>query len=77
MSIFDRFRPYPELKVGIVNLKSGTAIRGVVWKVSGPYMVIRNAELLQDRGKDARLVMDGEAVVRLADVDFVQVLGSS
>lgn len=77
MSVFDRFRPYLELKTGIVNLKSGTAIRGVVWKVSGQFMVIRSAELLQDRGNDARLVVDGEIVVRLADVDFVQVIGSS
>ena len=74
MSFFDRFRPYPELKTGIVNLKSGTAFRGVVWKVAGEFVVLRNTEMLQDMGKAARHAVDGEVVVNLSDIDFFQVV---
>lgn len=68
------FRPYPELKTGIVNLKSGTSFRGVVWKVSGEFAVLRNAEMLQDMGKAARHTVDGEVLVRLSEIDFIQVV---
>ena len=75
MSFADRFRRYPELRGGIVNLKSGTALRGVIWKMRGPFVVLRNAEILQDRGQQTKQAsMDGEVVVRLDDIDFVQVL---
>lgn len=69
----DRFRPYPELKTGIVNLKSGTAFRGVIWQV-GAYTVLRNVEMLQDRGQSARHVVDGEVIVKSTEIDFIQVL---
>jgi hypothetical protein len=74
-SFLDRFRPYPELKTGIVNLKSGSSFRGVVWKVVGAFMILRNAEMLQDMGKAARHVVDGEVVVSLSEIDFIQVVG--
>lgn len=75
MSIFDRFRPYPVLRTAIVNLASGTAFRGVIWRRRGPWLVLREAELLSDRGNPARGKVDGEVLVKLADVDFVQVVG--
>jgi hypothetical protein len=74
MSLRDIFRPYPELKTGIVNLKSGTSFRGVVWKVTDSFAVLRNVEMLQDLGKAARHVVDGEVVVNLSDIDFFQVV---
>lgn len=73
MSLFDRFRPYLELKTVIVNLKSGTVFRAVVWGRRGPWLVLRNAELLQDRGNTAKQAVDGEVCVMMTDVDFIQV----
>lgn len=72
MKILDFFRPYPELRTVIVNLKSGRAFRGVVWRRRGPFMVLRNAELLKDRAGGNRL--DGEVLVERVDIDFIQVL---
>lgn len=57
----------------IVNLKSGSAFRGVVWRHRGPYVMIRNAQLLQADGAQP-LSLDGEVVVQQRDVDFIQVL---
>ena len=75
MSIFDRFRPYPVLRTAIVNLASGTAFRGVIWRRRGPWLVLREAELLSDRGNPASGKVDGEVLVALADIDFIQVVG--
>lgn len=74
MSFLDRFRSYPELRTVIVNLQSGTSFRGVVWKHTGPYVVIRSVEMLSDRDNTARKAVDGEVAVKLADIDFLQVL---
>lgn len=68
------FRPYPELRSVIVNLKSGTAFRGLVWRRRGPFMVLRNVEILRDVSNSvARQVLDGEVAVKMADIDFLQV----
>lgn len=72
---FDRFRPYPELKTAIVNLRSGTAFRAVIWRRTGPFVVLRNTEMLQDRGNDERHIVNGEVIVKLSDIDFIQVVG--
>lgn len=74
MNFLGRFRPYPELKSAIVNLKSGTSFRGVVWRVRGPFLVVRNAEVLAQGDKKIKQ-LSGEVVVRLSDVDFIQVTG--
>lgn len=74
MSFRDLFRPYPELKAGIVNLKSGTSFRCVVFKVTDSFAVLRNVEILQSLGKDTRHVVDGEVVVNLSEIDFIQVV---
>jgi hypothetical protein len=71
------FRPYLELKRGIVNLKSGTAFRGVVYAVRGPLLVMRQVEMLNDRGtllKGTPPVVDGEVVIARSEIDFVQVV---
>ncbi len=75
MSLFDRLRRYPELRHVIVNLKSGTSFRCVVWRNAGPYLVLRQVEMIHDRDNMARQAMDGEVAVKLVDVDFLQVLG--
>jgi len=74
MNIFDRFRPYPELKTVIVNLRSGTSFRAVVMKCAGQFVVLRNVTMMQDRDNTARKAVDGEVIVKLADVDFMQVV---
>lgn len=77
MNLRNWFRPYLELRTVIVNLKNDdAAFRGVVWRRRGPFLILRNATLLGDPrtpGKDARPV-DGEVLVLLADVEFIQVL---
>jgi hypothetical protein len=72
MKFLDRFRAYPELRTVIVNLKSGTAFRGVVWRRRGPFMILKNAELLKDKAGGSPL--DGEVLVQQSDIDFIQVL---
>ena len=74
LDFFACFRAYPELKTGIVNLKSGTSFRGVVFKVAGAFLVLRNAEMIQDRDHAERHVIDGEVIVKISDIDFIQVV---
>lgn len=65
---------YPVLRQGIVNLKSGTTFKAVVWRREGEWLVLRNAELLE--GKKLAVAIDGEIAVRVCDVDFIQIVGS-
>lgn len=74
MSVFDYFRPYPELRTVIVNLKSGTAFRGVVWRRRGPFVVLRKTELLRQTEQSHSTLLDGEVLVQRADIDFIQVI---
>lgn len=74
MNFLDRFRPYPELRTVIVNLKSGTAFRGVIWRRRGPFMVLRDTALLRDTSKSATARLDGEVLVQMTDIDFIQVV---
>lgn len=55
----------------IVNLKSDKAFQGVLWKRKGDYLVLRDA-VLHESGHTR--TVDGEVLVFLAEVDFVQVL---
>jgi hypothetical protein len=70
MGIFDR---YPELRRCIVNLKSGTTFAGVIWKKRRGFLVLRNVQLL--KAKSEAVTMDGELLVYVNDVDFIQVVG--
>ena len=56
----------------IVNLKTGRAVRGVLWTRRGSSLVLKSAELLE-AGRNPTAVI-GEVVVDAANVDFVQVL---
>jgi hypothetical protein len=67
------FEPYPVLRRVIVNLKSGTAIRAVVWGRRGQWLILREA-LLRERGQTAPVPLDGEVAVVVADIDYIQVL---
>ena len=68
---FDR---YPLARRGIVNLKGGeTVFSGVLWRKRGGYLVLRNAQLLRARAES--VPMDGEVLVPLGNVEFVQLVG--
>lgn len=69
MEIFIR---YPVLKTVVVNLKTGSTFRGVLWKKRCGYLVLRNAEML--RSKAESVPVDGEVVIDCANVDFIQVV---
>jgi hypothetical protein len=56
----------------VVNVKSGTALRGLLWERRGGYLVLREAELLVPR--QAPTSMDGEVAIPAEAVDFIQVL---
>lgn len=68
--LFDR---YPVVRQVIVNTRSDKAFRGVLWKRTGGYLVLRNVQLLKPRGDVTEI--DGEVMILAANVDFVQVVG--
>jgi small nuclear ribonucleoprotein (snRNP)-like protein len=66
---------YPELRQVLVNLKSGTAFKGVVFQRKSDYLVLKSAEIIQDRGQAAKKQpVDGEVLIFRADIDFIQVI---
>jgi len=67
------FQRYPELRRVIVNLKSGTVIGGVVWQKRRDCIIIKNANLIMADNKRVDQPIDGEVIVYLAEIDFVQV----
>lgn len=54
----------------LVNLRTDKAIEGVLWATRGELLVLRGAVVLEG-GKAIKV--DGEVVVEMANVDFVQV----
>lgn len=64
------WQKYPEKKQGIVNLKTNSSFRGVIWTISGQFLVLRNAEMLSGDGVKG---LDGEIILNLSDVEFIQV----
>lgn len=55
----------------VVNLKSGTAVVGVLFETRGSLLVLRDASVVT-HGKTAPA--DGEIVVDVAEVDYAQVV---
>lgn len=68
-------RRYPTLETVIVNLRSGTVFRGVIYREAGRFLVLRHVEMLSDRDSkmDPR-PMNGDVLVASADVDFMQIV---
>lgn len=58
----------------IVTLKGGTSFRGVLFDHDRDAVVLRNAEHLVE-GADRATPVDGELLVLLADVLFIQLPG--
>ena len=65
------FTRYPVKRRVIVNTKTDRAFRGVLWRKSRGYLVLRNAEILEGKGEPTS--MDGEVVIDADNVDFIQV----
>ncbi|MFH0902313.1 MAG: hypothetical protein V2A73_16905 [Pseudomonadota bacterium] len=64
---------YPTLQRGIVNLKSGSSFRGVIWQRKGGYLTLRNAELLRAKNEVVEIV--GEVAIPERDIEFIQLPG--
>ena len=76
MNFLDRFRRYPEMRKCVVNLKTGTSFHALFWRHAGDYAVLREVQILNDRGDELeQRAVDGEVAVRRGDIDFIQVLG--
>lgn len=68
--MFNPFRDYLTKKKVIVNLKSNVSFRGIMWYTDKRYLVLRNAQILnQDLKK-----LDGEVVIERKEVEFIQVI---
>ena len=65
------FRFYALVQRVIVNLKTDKAFQGVLWKRAGDYLVLRSA-VLHEKGEVRKV--DGEVLIFIGDVDFIQVL---
>jgi hypothetical protein len=70
--IFCFWRPPFYLRSVLINLKTGEALSGVLWKTRGRWMVLRNATLMVE--SQAPRKIDGDAVIDRANVAFLQVL---
>lgn len=53
----------------MLNLKTGTAIGGVLWAQRGTLLVIRSAKLYRDSNV---IDLDGDVLVEVSEVDFAQ-----
>lgn len=58
-------------RTAVVTCKSGAVFRGVLYQSDRQAVVLRNAETLAG---DATVVVDGEALVLTADIDYIQFL---
>lgn len=70
-------RAYTKLVVHrrvVVNLLSGRAISGVVVAKSGPLLAVKDARVYEPGSSSGPVPVDGEVVVDLAKVDFIQTL---
>ena len=69
------FRRYPVLKEAIVNMRGDrTAFRAVVWGQRDGYLILRNARQLLDAGKPVDRAVDGEVLVPLENIEFLQIV---
>lgn len=68
-------KSYLVKKEVVVNLKTDTSFRGIIWEDDGRYLVLVNASILQKDGGGLKPVrVDGQVVVPVAEIEFVQVL---
>lgn len=58
----------------VVNTKTGRSFRGVLWTKKGPYLVLKDAVLLESA---VTMPIDGEVVIHTDNVDFTQLLAAT
>lgn len=63
---------YPTKRQVIVNTKTDRAFRGILWRKTRGFLVLKNGELLKTKGEVTPI--DGELVIPAANVDFIQVV---
>jgi hypothetical protein len=66
------FRRFVLRRRAVVNLVDGTAIEGLLYRKSGPLLVLKDAHHLEP-GKDP-LAIDGDTVIERRQVLFIQAL---
>ena len=55
-----------------MNTKTDRAFRGILWRKTRGFLVLKNGELLKTKGEVTPI--DGELVIPAANVDFIQVV---
>ena len=63
---------YPIKKMVVVNTKTDRTFRGILWRKSWGFLVLRNVEMIKARGDIVK--MDGELIIMAGNVDFIQVV---
>ncbi|WP_218717089.1 hypothetical protein [Nocardia sp. MH4] len=66
-----RARRYIAHRRVVVNLRTGTAVSGVVTEIRGPLLIVRDATV---HDGDQAAPADGEIVIDRANVDYIQAL---
>lgn len=56
----------------LVNTKSGAVWAGALYSCDKQFVVLRDAEAIGEGENRGNLPMDGEVIVPIADVDFIQ-----
>lgn len=54
----------------VVNLKSGNAFRGIAYRRRGNLLILKQASVTDGKGWTT---VDGETVLKLSEIDFIQV----
>jgi hypothetical protein len=58
----------------MVNLTTGAVFDGILWQARGGLLVLREASIHEPRGERPWRKVDGEVVVEVSRVEFVQVV---
>jgi hypothetical protein len=58
----------------MVNLTTGTVFDGILWQAKGGLLVLREASIHEPRGERPWRKVDGEVVLEVSRVEFVQVV---
>ena len=58
----------------MVNLTTGTVFDGILWQARGGLLVLREASIHEPRGERPWRKVDGEVVLEVSRVEFVQVV---
>lgn len=60
-------------KTVIVNLTTGTTFKGVLYKVYGTIIILKQAQLLQN---NAATDVSGDVAIERTKIEFIQIVGN-